>query len=329
MSHINLRNLLPVSILFGLLFFGGCGNDDTPGEEVVDEAWEEFSSLPTTFRTHHSYAFSINGVGYIVGGQSLTGPRKDFFSYDAAQDTWTSLGDYPGPHRGYGIGDVANGKAYFGFGYGINDDYLNDLWVFDPSNNSWEELAPCPCSPRIHPALVHLNGKLYVGMGEDANNNDLKDWYEYDISTNTWEQKTSLPGNVRHHPFQFVIGNYAYVGMGHHRMSIYNDLYRYDPVTDTWEQMANLPDQGRVAGSQFSHNGYGYIISGEGEDHDSMPTGEFWRYDPSQNSWEQLPPHPGQSRWAPSTFLIDDVVYIINGEASNAIVGSGYKYRLD
>ena len=330
MNRINLKTSL-LSILFfaGLLSFSGCGDDDNTGDETPSADWEEFSALPTSFRTHHSYAFGIDGVGYIVGGQSLTGPRKDFFSYDPGQDAWTQLTDYPGPHRGYGIGDVANGKAYFGFGYGINDDYLNDLWVFDPATNSWQELAECPCSPRIHPAFVHLNGKIYVGMGEDANNNDLNDWWEYDISSDSWTKKLSLPGSVRHHPYQFAIGDYVYAGMGHHLMDIFNDWYRYDPATDTWETMASLPDQGRVAGSQFSHKGMGYIISGEGESHSSMPTGEFWRYDPAQNAWEQLPPHPGSSRWAPSTFIVNDVLYIINGEGSNALVGEGYKYQLD
>ena len=330
MSRTTLKGLLmPMSLLFGMLYFSGCGSNDTPNEDIVEGGWEEFSSLPTNFRTHHSYAFSINGVGYIVGGQALSGPRKDFYSYDPAQDEWTDLGDYPGPHRGYGIGDVANGKAYFGFGFGINDDYLKDFWVYDPSDNSWQELAECPCSARIHPALVHLNGKIYVGMGEDANNNDLKDWWEYDIATDSWSQKTSILGDVRHHPYQFAIGNYVYAGFGHHGMSIYKDWYRYDPATDSWERMADLPGEGRVAGGQFSHKGMGYVISGEGETHDSMPTGEFWRYDPAQNAWEQLPPHPGSSRWAPSTFIVNDVLYIINGEGSNALVGEGYKYQLD
>ena len=329
MTRTNLKRLgLKIMVICGALYLSACGGDDPSNGETPTEAWEEFSSLPESFRTHHSYAFGHNGVGYIVAGQSESGPRNEFYRYDPAQDTWTQLDDFPGTPRGYGIGDMANGKAYFGFGYeGVG--YLRDLWVYDPANGSWQELAECPCSKRIHPAFVHLNGKIYVGMGEDENNNDLNDWWEYDISANSWTQKATLPASVRHHPYQFAIGDYVYVGMGHTGMSIFNDLYRYDPITDTWEQMADLPDQGRVAGGQFSYNGMGYVISGDGSTHTSMPTGEFWRYDPSQNAWEQLPAHPGQSRWAPSTFVIDNTLYIIQGRSVRVYQSKGYKYQLD
>ena len=36
-----------------------------------------------------------------------------------------------------------------------------------------------------------------------------------------------------------------------------------------------------------------------------METGEFWAYDPVSNTWEARPDHPGQSRWAPASFIID------------------------
>ena len=330
MSRINLKPLgLAVLLFSGVLFFGGCdgGGSETP--VPVEETWESFSSLPSTFKTHHSYAFSFNGVGYMVSGWSESGPRTDFYSYDPAQDAWTQLDDYPGPARGYGIGYEANGKAYLGFGITTGGDYLRDLWVFDPVANTWNELAECPCSPRIHPAMVHSNGKIYIGMGEDENDNDLNDWWEYDINADSWTQKRRLPASARHHPFQVAIGNYVYVGMGHHGMDIFKDWYRYDPATDTWDRMADLPDQSRVAGSQFTHKGMGYIISGDGANHASMPTGEFWRYDPASDSWEQLPAHPGQSRWAPSTFIIDDVLYLINGQSTRVYQSAGYKYQLD
>jgi len=329
MSRIERKSLSLYLLFFtGILFLSGCKSDDTPNDEMPAESWEEFSALPSTFRTHHSYAFGLNGVGYIVGGQSVSGPRNEFYRYDPAQDTWTQLDDYPGPPRGYGIGDEANGKAYYGFGY-EGEDYLRDLWVFDPATSSWDELAECPCSPRIHPAFVYSNGKIYVGMGEDENDNDLNDWWEYNISTDSWTQKRSIPASARHHPYQFAIGDYVYAGMGHHAMSIYNDWYRYDPATDTWDRMADLPDQGRVAGNQFTHKGLGYVISGEGAMHTAMSSGEFWGYDPSQNVWEQLLSHPGSSRWAPSTFIIDDELYIINGESDGVYAGTAYKFQLD
>lgn len=293
------------------------------------QEWEQVSSMPEDFITHHAFAFSIDDMGYIVTGSTIQGMRKDFYRYDPSTDEWTRLDDYPGPRRSFGIGDVYEGKAYLGFGTDGSAD-LNDLWSFDPATNEWTELASCPCLRRTHPAMVAHNGKIYVGLGGTSLGNS-KDWWAYDIASDTWEQKADFPSSRRHHPFQFAIGDYVYVGFGH-GVSIYNRWYRYDPSDDTWMEVAQLPAEGRVAGTQFSNNGKGYVLSGDGETHSSMDEGEFWSFDPVANVWEQLPSHPGKSRWAPSSFVIDDHVYIINGQVYSPITGEQYVteiYRYD
>ena len=77
--------------------------------------------------------------------------------------------------------------------------------------------------------------------------------------------------------------------------------------------METLPAEGRVAGSQFIHNGMGYALSGDGDDHNSMETGELWQYNPESDSWSAWPEHPGMSRWAPASFVLHDEAYLING----------------
>jgi len=289
--------------------------------------WVQVASLPDAFNeTHHSFAFSLNNIGYIVAGNSNSGVRDDFYKFDPATNSWTELTAFPGVARGFAIGDTWEGKAYFGFGY---DDisFLNDLWVFDPSDMSWTELASCPCEARTHPAMIAHNGKVFVGMGGSSTGN-MNDWWEYDIALNTWSQKEDLPSLPRHHPYQFGIDNYVYTGFGHGN-GIFNNWFRYDIEGETWTEVATLPAEGRVAGTQFSYNGLGYVLSGDGEDHGSMETGEFWAYDPVLDSWEELPPHPEGSRWAPASFIIDGEVYIINGTSFNQYVTEIYKFNLD
>ena len=96
--------------------------------------------------------------------------------------------------------------------------------------------------------------------------------------------------------------------------------------------MADIPGEGRVAGTQFSYSGKGYVLSGDGDDHTSMETGEMWSYDPVLNVWDSLPPHPGTSRWAPASFVIDGVVYLYNGTTTvsggNAYVSDAYSFDL-
>ncbi len=287
----------------------------------AQENWEQVSSLPEEFHTHHSFAFALDGKGYITTGSTDFGLTNDFYQYDSNTDEWTKLDDFPGGSRSFAIGDTYNGKAYFGFGVGTFVRY-NDLWVFDPATMEWEELASCPCDRRTHPAFVAHQGKVYVGLGGGSSQN-LKDWWQYDIATDTWEEKAEFPSSRRHHPYQFALGDYVYVGFGH-GASIYNEWYRYDPSTDTWTEVAELPAEGRVAGTQFSHGGKGYALSGDGSDHYVMDDGEFWEYDPENDAWTQLPSHPGLSRWAPSSFVLNNQVYLINGQT--APNGGGYEY---
>lgn len=290
--------------IFSILYFFS-GNAQT---------WELLNESP--YRSHHSIGFSLNGVGYSVTGSINEVPSSRFYSYDPTADLFTQEADFPGPSRGFGIGDTWDGKAYIGFGAGQNGP-LNDLWVFDPDANTWTELASCPCSARLHPAFIANQGKVFVGMGNGSAGN-LNDWWEYDIASNSWSQKPDFPDLPRHHPYQFAIGDYVYAGLGHGNniatgVNIFDELYRYDPQTEVWDQMKTLPAEGRVAGTQFSYGGKGYVLSGDGDDHNVMPFGSFWEYDPVEDKWQGMPSHPGSSRWAPTSFVIDDYVYFLNG----------------
>ena len=296
--------------------------------QVQAQDWVEVTSLPNAFNeTHHSFAFSFDDMGYIVAGNSDSGMRDDFYQYDPVNDSWTELTPFPGAARGFAIGDTWDGKAYFGFGYD-GTSLLNDLWVFDPSNMSWTELASCPCAERTHPAMIAHNGKVFVGLGGGGSLGNLKDWWEYDIASNTWSQKDDLPSLGRHHPYQFGIGDYVYTGFGHGD-GIFNDWFRYDIAGETWTQVATLPAEGRVAGTQFSYDGLGYVLSGDGDDHGSMNTGEFWAYDPVTDTWDELPSHPEGSRWAPASFIINGEVYIVNGTSFSQYVTQIYKFDLN
>ena len=275
------------------------------------QSWTSVAPLPDGFVSNHSFGFSLNSMGYLVGGESTSGFSDAFYQYDPASDEWTALPDFPGEPRGYTIGDTWDGKAWFGFGQS-NSGALNDLWVYDPETATWTEKASCPCSARTHPAFIAESGKVFVGLGGGPNG-DTKDWWEYDMASDSWSQKPDFPASQRHHPYQFGIDGEIFVGFGHHAADIYNEWYKYEPETEIWTEMATLPAEGRVAGSQLAHDGKGYALSGDGDDHSSMMTGELWQYDPQANAWNEWPAHPGMSRWAPASFIINDEMYLING----------------
>ncbi|MEX2484756.1 MAG: kelch repeat-containing protein [Brumimicrobium sp.] len=272
--------------------------------------WEQKAAHPGDGR-HHPVTFTIDSMAYLLtGSTNIDGATKDFYKYDPLADSWLTLPDFPGPARSYAYGAAADGKAYMGFGATTNT-YLNDLWEFDPVTGDWNQLASCPCTARTHPAFVIQDQKIFVGLGNNPTN--LKDWWEYDIASDSWRQLTDLPGPTRHHPFYFAAGGYVYVGLGH-GAGIYKDWYRWDLDTETWDQMNDLPAQGRVAGTQLNIGDRGFVMSGDGENHGTIATGEFWEYDYQADSWTELPPHPGVSRWAPGSFAIGNTVYLTSGE---------------
>ncbi|MEO6191043.1 MAG: T9SS type A sorting domain-containing protein [Saprospiraceae bacterium] len=278
------------------------------------QGWKILKSLPdSASERHHPVTFAQDGFGFVGLGSSPTDFLEDFYRYNPAKDEWTGLRKFPGGPRTLAIGLNYNNKAFAGFGVDSNGTYKSDLWEYYNNTDTWVMRDSCPCEGRIHPALVAVNNKIFVGLGFGATFMNLNDWWEYSIDSNKWRRMADFPGSARHHPYQFGIEPYAYVGMGHGEM-IYNDLYRFDPSNNSWKEMLVLPDEGRVAGTQFNFNGKGYILSGQGDDHGYMDEGEFYEYDPIGNSWKQLTPHPGGSRWAPGSFMIDDKVYFTCGE---------------
>ena len=299
------------------------------------QSWETLESLPSAAGVrHHPATFSIGGIGYLVGGaESNTNSLADFYSYDPIADAWTEKTDYPGPPRGFGYAINTDTKGYVGFGIDYdaltsNESYLKDLWEYDPLTDDWTELAECPGSARVHPAMVELDGKIYVGCGGNTIG-DLDDWWEYDIDSDTWTAKEDFPGTGRHHPYYFALDGYVYVGMGHSGPTIFKDFYRYDPNLDTWTQMGDLPDQGRVAGTQFAYDGKGYFLSGQGENHQNLTSGEFWEYDAGLDSWTELLAHPGGGRWAPGSFIINGGIYLMCGESNSGVEKDLMRFQIE
>ncbi|WP_417610181.1 T9SS type A sorting domain-containing protein [Owenweeksia hongkongensis] len=276
---------------------------------IFAQTWEAKSNAPVG--RHHPISFSLNGKGYAITGTLPSGqPTKDAYQYNPTTDTWLTMPSFPGAARSFGIGTVTNGVAYMGFGFSTSQ-YLRDFWSLD-SNGTYTQLASCDCTGRRHPAMIGIGDKIYVGLGDDASG-DLRDWWMYDIKADNWTQITSLPSAGRHHPFMFNAGGEVFAGLGHRGNVIYDDWFKLDTATNTWTAMNKFPGEARVAGTQFGMHGYGFVLSGDGDNHGYMPNGEMWRYNPKSDTWTQFPSHPGQSRWAPGSFVIGDDVYFFGG----------------
>ena len=298
------------------------------GTSLTAQTWVQLANTPS--ERHHPISFALNGIGYAVTGTGSDNmPTKAVYNYNPETNEWGSLADFPGAARSFGIGTVSNGKAYLGFGASTTA-YLNDFWSFDASDSSWTKLEDCGCTGRRHPAMIAIGDRIYVGLGDDYSG-DKNDWWMYTISTDQWTRIQNLPGPARHHPFMFNAGGEVFAGLGHSGGTIYRDWYKLDTATNQWNAMNIFPGEARVAGTQFTANGYGYVLSGDGDNHSYMETGEMWQYDPSNDGWTQLPSHPGKSRWAPGSFVIDNEVYFYGGlnRFKKQFPNDLWKYSLD
>jgi len=291
-----LKKLLTFSLLFSVLFLSA-------------QEWEQLNNVP--FEAHHSNGFGIGDKAYILKGAHDADPEyysNEFWEYTAATDTWNQLSNFPGEARHIAIGDDWNGKYYYGFGSN-GQGAMTDIWEFNPAVG-FTQLPSCPCVGRTHPAFVAHNDKIFMGSGSTANG-DLKDWWVYDMITQEWSQKDDIPGQERHHPFQFGIDGFIYVGGGHR-----TNWSAYNIETEEWTEIDNYPE-GRVAGTQFSYGGKGYTLSGDNRFHEALMPGDYFlEYDPALDEWEVLPSHPGSNRWACSSFIINEYVYLFGGYTS-------------
>lgn len=281
------------------------------------KTWEIRKPMPDNAEgRHHPVTFSIGEYGYVMTGGGESGELKDAYKYHGPTETWTEMDPFAGSARSYSYGVATGGKGYIGFGTGREPNgptaYFNDLWEFNPIDETWKELASCPCRGRSHPAFIATKDKLFMGLGND-NMGNMKDWWEYDIASDTWSEKPNFPNARRHHPYFFEIDGLVYVAFGHGDI-IYKDLHVYDPETEEWTALARLPDQGRVAGTQFSYGGKGYVLSGDNDEHDHLPRGEMWSYDPATDEWTEETAHPGPGRWAPGCFVLGDEVFFTGGD---------------
>ena len=113
---------------------------------------------------------------------------------------------------------------------------------------------------------------------------------------NTWTKLNDVGMGKRERATGFSIGSLGYLCGGLDTAEvIHKDLWAYDPQTDAWTQKADLPGAARRDAVSFVIDNYAYV--GSGMDSISGPTGttlkDFWRYNPSTNSWSTIADFPG------------------------------------
>ncbi len=85
-----------------------------------------------------------------------------------------------------------------------------------------------------------------------------------------------------------------------------------------WTQKSNFPAS-RLEKVSFTIGSYGYKFTGD-------TTNNFYRYDPSTNTWTHMADFPGPQRYASAGFTIGNYGFIGSGNKNNIYYNDFYKY---
>lgn len=290
---------------------------------AADYCWIQKASVASINR-YAAMGFSINGKGYVTGGNNLGTGLNDLWEYDPVLDIWTQKSNFPGTGRWAGAGFAISGKGYITTGTNI-PVYLNDTYEYDPITNTWATKAPFPAIARQDCFGFSANnfGYVFGGFRSGTYYNTL---YRFDPVSNSWNTQTSMPAIGRDGIRGFVLGNIAYICGGWNGSTPLNDVYAYDALTDTWMTKASIPGPSRHSCSAFEMNGKGF--AGNGYNNASSYYTDFYEYDPVLDSWQPIPSFPGQTIGYTVCFTIGNNGYISTGRYNVLNVNSNQTWQL-
>ena len=162
--------------------------------------------------------------------------------------------------------------------------------------------------------LLILVAGVIVACGDDPEEELLGDW-----------QRRAFCDENRSHAAYFVIGDKGYVcgganGNGEARAGR-REVFVFDHTTTgssgSWQKLKDFPGARRQQAVGFSVNGFGYM--GTGWDGDQTVMNDFWRYNPSTDTWDPIAPLPAKARRGAIAFSLTV------GGKEYGYVGMGYE----
>ena len=136
-----------------------------------------------------------------------------------------------------------------------------------------------------------------------------------------WIQQPDFGGEARHRTTMLAIGNKIYAGLGHYNGAgpniLFEDWWEFDPSTGAWTQKADYLGGICYHAAGFTIGDLGYVGTGRISASGSILVKDFFKYDPSTNSWTQLTDFPGVGRRGAIAFAIGDYGYVGTGSGTS------------
>ncbi len=126
-----------------------------------------------------------------------------------------------------------------------------------------------------------------------------------------WSEMIPFPGTPRINAFYFSIGDKLYFGAGNgNGIKNMNDFWEYNTTTEEWTQKADFGGSPRTNAVGFSIGNFGYAGCGALWQSTYTCYKDFWKYDPSSDTWTQVADFGGDVRKSALSFSIGTKGYV-------------------
>ena len=242
---------------------------------------------------------------------------KKHNSSPATPSQWEPTSNYASSSVVDPVGFSIGGRLYIGMGSpNIGAGRGTQCVAYDTAANAWFQV-----SSFLTPTLVGsgfgltIGGTGYVLLARDTLVGQL---WAFDTAGDTWTRLADYPGKFDVSTIGFSVNGKAYVGFGDSADP--QAFYQYDPGTGGWSAIADFPGQQAGATTSFVIGNYAYVGLGTNllAGPDAGLYDQFYRYDPSANTWRGIAVFPGSQRAGGTGFTVGGKGYVVGGVDANS-----------
>lgn len=292
----------------------------SPSNFTTRQPWSVIASSSNfPYGRERAITFNANGINYYGLGSvnnDYFGLLNDFWKFNAADNTWSKLADYPFEASSACFGFAIGPKGYVGLGWNeVNPVFTEPkkIWEYDINSNVWVQKSDFPGVGRFYPASFVINGEAFVGLGTASSS--FKDFWKYNHVNDSWQRLSDFPGSggaVLASPI--VIDNKAYLCIG-------KQLWEYTPSNDSWVRKSDLPGS-LVNANAIASGNRAYFAGGY---FNGDVVNEFWEYFPKSDYWIRRNNLPVENGLLGSKgFSNNGKVYIVGGLNKNDFTYRSY-----
>lgn len=232
--------------------------------DLTTETWSNGVSLPSGEERQYANGFSHQGFGYIFGGINCSAAYlADFWKFNPATNSWTSLPDLPALGRAGSLSFVIQDTFYVVGGKTNGGSITSEVWAFNLINQQWSQKTNLPIDGIWRGVSFSWNATGIIGLGKLNDGTLNTACYNYFPVTDAWLLIPQLNLVPSTYSMFSQLGNKGFIYGGMlEDLSYSNQFLRID--LDTWEttSLTAFPADARRGGVGFVGNNDFYISMG-------------------------------------------------------------------